>query len=364
MPNICFLLGGFQGNGGIGRVTSILANAISDIPGYTVTTLAYVQKENVPHLYELSEKIHSYYLLKDNVSMTKAFLKQHIVKRTRKVLKEEKIDILIACGALFFPLGILAVKNLSTRCYCWEHTNPETGSDYRFQRICRKLAVKAADRIVVITKAAEKYYCDILKASASKVVQIYNPISDEAAKSQKYNSNSHMIISVGRLSYPKNFSLLLDIAAKVLPRYPEWTWDIYGTGEEFDSLSAKIADLSLGKQVCLKGQVSNIYELYGKYAFQVMTSRYEGFPMSLLEGASNGLPLISFDIKTGPNEIINDGENGFLIPENNAEKMEEKIEYLIEHKDERERISNAAFNSMKKFSMNNILQQWRSICQM
>lgn len=364
MPNICFLLGGFQGNGGIGRVTSILANAISDIPGYTVTTLSYVQKENVPPLYELSEKIHSYYLLKDNVSMTKAFLTKHIVKRTRKVLKEEKIDILIACGALFFPLGILAVKNLPTRCYCWEHTNPETGSDYRFQRICRKLAVKAAERIVVITKSAEKYYCDILKAPASKVVQIYNPISDEAVKSQKYNSNSHMIVSVGRLSYPKNFSLLLDIAAKVLPRYPEWTWDIYGTGEEFDSLSAKIADLSLGKQVCLKGQVSNIYELYGKYAFQVMTSRYEGFPMSLLEGASNRLPLISFDIKTGPNEIIDDGENGFLIPENNAEKMEEKIEYLIEHKEEREKISNAAFNSMKKFSMNNILQQWRTICQM
>ena len=364
MPNICFLLGGFQGNGGIGRVTSILANAISDIPGYTVTTVAYIQKENVPPLYELSEKIHSYYLLKDNVSMTKAFLTKHIVKHTRKVLKEEKIDILIACGALFFPLGILAVKNLPTRCYCWEHTNPETGSDYRFQRICRKLAVKAADRIVVITKSAEKYYCDILKSPASKVVQIYNPISDEATKSQKYNSNSHMIISVGRLSYPKNFSLLLDIAARVLPRYPEWTWDIYGTGEEFDSLSEKIADLSLDKQVCLKGQVSNIYELYGKYAFQVMTSRYEGFPMSLLEGASNRLPLISFDIKTGPNEIIDDGENGFLIPENNVEKMEEKIEYLIEHVDERERISSAAFNSMKKFSMNNILQQWRSICQM
>lgn len=362
MPNICFLLGGFQGNGGIGRVTSVLANALAENQEYTVTTISYLQKRDIPQLYKTSEKLHSYFLLDSGISMTKAFLTKHIIRKTRQILIEENIDILVACGALYYPLGIFAVKGLKTKCFCWEHTNPDVGTDYRFQRLCRKLAVRYADRVIVLTKSAEKYYKEVLKIAPSRLDQIYNPITDEAAKSEKYNLNSKKIISVGRLSFQKNFTLLLDIAAKLLPRYPDWSWDIYGAGEEYDSLSEKISELSLEGRVHLMGQVDDIYERYCDYSMQVMTSRYEGFPMSLIEGAVNRLPLISFDIKTGPDEIITDGENGFLIPANDTLKMEEKIEYLITHPEERKKMSNNAFASVEKFRMAGILEQWSSLC--
>lgn len=362
MPNICFLLGGFQGNGGIGRVTSVLANALAEEREYNVTTISYIQKNNVPMLYKTSEEFHSYHLLDSGISMTKAFLTKHIIRKTRQILIKENIDILVACGALYFPLGIFAVKGLKTRCFCWEHTNPDVRTDYRFQRICRKLAVRYADRVIVLTKSAEKYYKDVLKIETSRLEQIYNPITDAAAKSEKYNSSSKKIISVGRLSYPKNFSLLLDIALNILPRYPDWSWDIYGTGDEYDSLSEKIYALSLEGRVRLMGQIDDIYERYRDYSMQVMTSRYEGFPMTLIEGAINRLPLISFDIKTGPDEIITDGENGFLIPANDTRKMEEKIEYLIMHPEERGKMSENAFASVRKFRIAGILEQWSSLC--
>lgn len=362
MPNICFLLGGFQGNGGIGRVTSVLANALAENQEYNVTTIAYLQKKNVPMLYKTSDKLHPYYLLDSGVSMTKAFLTKHIIRKTRQILIKENIDILVACGALYYPLGIFAVKGTSAKCFCWEHTNPDVGTDYRFQRICRKLAVRRADKVIVLTKSAEQYYKDVLKTNPLRLEQIYNPIADEAAKSEKYNSSSKKIISVGRLSYPKNFSLLLDIASNLLTRYPDWSWDIYGAGEEFNSLSKKISELSLEGRVRLMGQVDNIYERYRDYSMQVMTSRYEGFPMSLIEGAVNRLPLISFDIKTGPDEIIANGENGFLIPADDARKMEEKIEYLITYPEERKKMSENAFASVEKFRMSGILAQWSSLC--
>lgn len=362
MPNICFLLGGFQGNGGIGRVTSILANALAENQEYNVTTISYLQKKNVPMLYKTSDKLHSYYLLDTNISMTKAILTKHLIRKTRQILIKENIDILVACGALYYPLGIIAVKGTSAKCFCWEHTNPAVGTDYRFQRICRKLAVRCADRVIVLTKSAEKYYKDVLKIEPSRLEQIYNPVADEAAKSEKYDLSSKKIISVGRLSFQKNFTVLLDIAAKILPRYPDWSWDIYGAGEEYDSLSEKISKLSLEGRVRLMGQVDDIYERYRDYSMQVMTSCYEGFPMTLIEGAVNRLPLISFDINTGPDEIIADGENGFLIPPKDAPKMQEKIEYLINNPAERERMSENAFLSVENFRMEGILEQWSKLC--
>ena len=363
MPNICFLLGGFQGNGGIGRVTSVLANALAENQEYNVTIISYLQKKNVPMLYKTSDKLHSYYLLDSGISMTKAFLTKHIIRQTRQILIKENIDILVACGALYYPLGMFSVRGLKTRCFCWEHTNPEVGLDYRFQRICRKLAIRYADRVIVLTKSAEKYYKDVLKIEPSRLEQIYNPIAEEAVKSQKYDLSSKKIISVGRLSYPKNFSLLLDMASNILPRYPDWSWDIYGAGEEYDSLLNKISALSLEGRVRLMGQFDNIYERYRDYSMQVMTSRYEGFPMTLIEGAVNRLPLISFDIKTGPGEIIKDGINGFLIPNDNTQEMEEKIEYLINHPEERQIMADMAFSSMNKFRMTNILERWTNICR-
>lgn len=362
MPNICFLLGGFQGNGGIGRVTSILANELVEIDGVNVTTVSYCQK-NQPMLYELSEKINSRFLYSDSVSMTKAIIKHHAIKKFTQILKHDKIDVVIACGALFYPLAIFAAKKCGIKCFCWEHISPSVKADYKFQGIARKIAVQFADKVIVLTKSAEKYYLENLKTKKEKLTQLYNPVSTEAAKSKEYNSNSKKIISVGRLSYQKNFSLLIDVAADVLPKYPEWSWDIYGRGEEYTELQEKIKINGLEGRVNLMGQVNNLYERYGDYAFQVMTSRYEGFPMSLIEGASNRLPLISFDIATGPNEIIEGGINGFLVEAENVEMMKEKVEKLINDLELREKMSAESFKLNERFSLGVIIERWCKICQ-
>ena len=360
MKKICFLLSGFQGNGGIGRVTSILANQLSDKEDLEVHTISYYQNEE-PLLYGISDRVHSHVLFTQLFSMTHAIVRKNVVVRIRQILRREKIDVLIACGALYYPISILACAGIRTKCVCWEHTNPATTDDYRFQKLCRDIAAKLSWKIVVLTKSAQQYYLEHYPGCKKKLCQIYNPIDAQAARSDGYDPASKKIISVGRLSYQKNFERLIQLASEVLPRYPDWSWDIYGDGELKDKLLEMIHQNGLEKQVHLMGQVDNLYSVYKQYAFMVMTSRYEGFPMSLIEGAANQLPLVSFDIPTGPNEIIVDGVNGFLVDHNSDRMMIDRIEQLINQAECRVEMSRNVMQLVDVFSMERILAQWMNL---
>lgn len=358
MTRVCFLLGGFQGNGGIGRVTSILVNQLCHEDNLEIHTISYLQDQRTM-LYDIAPEVHFHALFHVPCSMTKAILIYHAVQKVRDILKENEIDLLVACGALYYPLGIMASKGIETKCICWEHTNPATSSDYKFQNLCRKYAARKSDYMVVLTKSAEEYYRKHFPKCKRKITQIYNPISENASRSAQYNNHSKKIISVGRLSPPKNFERLIAIAARILPEYPLWTWDIYGEGELKDSLQKMINENGLSEKIRLMGQVSDLYDRYRDYAFMVMTSRYEGFPMSLIEGAANRLPLISFDIPTGPNEIIVDGVNGYLINADSDKDMVVKIRNLIENQEIRESMSKEVYQLTQAFAMERILKQWK-----
>lgn len=356
--NVCFLLGGFQSNGGIGRVTSILANELSNKEDLTIHTIAYCQTSK-PLLYDLSNKIQQHHLFSAPLSMLKAMTIKRAVKRVRTIVREQKIDVLIAAGALFYPLAIRAVRGTKAKCYCWEHTNPGITRDHRYQGRCRQYAIKHADKLVVLTRSAQKHYINILHAPPAKITQIYNPI-ENCQTDTPYNPTSEKIIAVGRLSYPKNFDRLIELASRFLPG-TNWSLDIYGQGEERQKLTELIKQRNLTEQVHLMGQVNDLYDRYPQYAFQVMSSRYEGFPMSLLEGATHRLPLVSFDIPTGPNEIIIDGENGYLIDKQDDDRMVECIQQLMENVTLRQTMSDNAYRMVQQFSLNDILTQWCEI---
>ncbi len=357
---VCFLLGGFQGSGGIGRVTSILINRLSIDSDFEIHTLSYLQ-DNRLMLYEINPLIKQHILFTSHTSMTKAIIFHQAVKKVRTILQNEKIDILISCGALYFPLGILACKKTKTKCLCWEHTNPTIATDHKFQNLCRQYAVKRCDHIVVLTLSTRDYYLKAYSILKNRITQIYNPVDTESTKSEKYDEQSHRIISVGRLTYPKNFDRLVNLAARLLPDYPDWSWDIYGEGEDRKRLQRKIYDYKISSQLFLRGQVSNLYDLYSQYAFMVMTSRYEGFPMSLIEGAANRLPLISFDVPTGPNEIIVNDVNGYLVDEHDDDKMLECIRFLMNNQSKRIDMSQKAYQSTDRFQLERIKEEWKCL---
>lgn len=107
--------------------------------------------------------------------------------------------------------------------------------------------------------------------------------------------------------------------------------------------------------------VDDIVPVLSKSSIYVMTSRYEGLPMSLLEAKAMKLPSVAFDCPTGPSEIIQDGINGDLVPCYDVEIMSEKICDLISNEVKRMAYSDNAHNNIGKFRMENIVQEWREL---
>ena len=356
--NICFFHGGFAQHGGIGRVVSIIANGMAKEPNYSVYSLSFF-KSGEKNAYEIDPVVKEDYLYGQAKSMTKAILTNGIWKLCQYIQKN-KIEVLVSCGALYYPLGIICAKFCRIRSICWEHTNPEFAGDYKFQNIGREFGAKHSDVNVVITQEAKQNYDK--RFPKRNNVLIWNPAANELfAQVGRYNPESRNLISVGRLSYPKNFSRLLRIAKKLEEKETDWHWDIYGDGEERAQLEEEIKRLDLGKRVTLKGAVNDLYTRYQQYMAVVMTSRYEGFPMVLIEGAANGLPMIAFDVQTGPKEIIRDGINGFLIDETDDESMVNAIVLLLKNRVLREKMSYEAKNSVQCYQLDKVLSLWNDI---
>lgn len=152
--------------------------------------------------------------------------------------------------------------------------------------------------------------------------------------------------------------MLVEAAKLVLPKYPDWQWDLYGTGDTLDEIRKKIEEYGLEKQLILKGNVKDVYQVYGEYAFLVLPSYREGLPLVLLEAKALGLPMISFDITTGPNEIIKDGKDGYLIPPYDIQKMAERIEKFITDEEQRVSFSKNTEDGIEKFEKKQIYDQW------
>lgn len=353
---VCFILGGLSG-GGIGRVSSIIMNELAKNSGFEIYALLY-EKSTKPEIYELNPIVSKDYILQNHSNMTNAILKKRAISKVASYLKENQIDIAVACGDMFYIITLFAAKMVKTKVLCWDHTSMYAVTDQKFQRFIRKIGIMFSDFYLVLTKESFNFFKE--KKRKRNLYQIYNPVESKAIKSSLYNIESKKIISVGRISYQKNFPRLLEIARAVFQRHPDWTWDIYGSGD-LGALKKRIHELALDNNVFFKGQVNNIYERYQDYSFMVMTSRYEGFPMTLLEGAANKLPLISFDIHTGPNEIIKNGVNGFLCNSSSDDEMIDRVCELIDNPMLRDRMSLESFEMSKNFDMNVVMTQWKDL---
>ena len=353
---VCFLLGNFTSNGGIGRVTSILVNEMVKHQDLEIYTLAYAHS-NKPPLYVLDEDVHKDDLFSSPIGMRKAFLK-NAVGRLANYIRQNGIEILVACGSLYFPMAVFAARRAKIKCICWDHTGPAVTTDHAFQALSRKIGAKRSDINIVLTKAAKSYY-DAKLREPSKNVVMYNPIDAAAlAAASDYCGESRKILAVGRLSYQKNFEAMIRVAQRVLTAHPDWTWDVYGEGSLREDLERRIEEAGLSERFFLRGQVNDLYECYSAYSFIVMTSRYEGFPMTLLEASANGLPMVSYDVETGPNEIIKDGENGFLISFDDEVGMCEAVERLIGDEELRIRLSQSSKATSKQFELSATVDAW------
>ena len=173
-----------------------------------------------------------------------------------------------------------------------------------------------------------------------------------------YSERSNRIICVGRLTRQKGFDYLIKAWALIANKYPEWKIDIFGSGDLEDFLIQMIDNYNLKESITINKPTSNIFEEYDRSSIYILSSRYEGFCLVLLEAMSFGIPCISFNCPHGPSDMITNGEEGILVPVGDINKLAESIEWMITHKEERERMSQNSREKVKYYLAENIMPQW------
>ncbi|WP_291062632.1 MULTISPECIES: glycosyltransferase family 4 protein [unclassified Empedobacter] len=178
-------------------------------------------------------------------------------------------------------------------------------------------------------------------------------------ESEKYNENkTKNILAIGRITSQKGFDLLVEAFSKINNEYPDWTLNIVGDdyGDK-DSLDNFIEQHKI-KNIKINPSTSNIQEYYRNAAFYVLSSRFEGFGMVLVEAMAHGLPCISFNCKSGPSDIITNNVDGFLIEDFNIYEMAAKIKLLIQDEELRLIMSQNAHQKVKYFHKDVINSKW------
>jgi glycosyltransferase involved in cell wall biosynthesis len=169
------------------------------------------------------------------------------------------------------------------------------------------------------------------------------------------------VIAVGRLDFQKKFDRLVEIWALVNKECPEWRLDIFGQGPDKESLLKQIHSLGLNKVITIYPPTKKIGEEYQKSSVFVMTSTYEGLPMTLLEAISYGLPCVSYLFPCGPRDIIENGKNGYLIEGEEKERFTQRLVELMQNEELRQKLGRNAKESSKKYNVDNIMEQWLTL---
>jgi glycosyltransferase involved in cell wall biosynthesis len=168
------------------------------------------------------------------------------------------------------------------------------------------------------------------------------------------------LLASGRLIPQKGFDLLLDAFARIAPDHQEWRLVICGRGRLRPRLRRQIDELGLRDVVRLPGAV-DLPARMNDAAMFVLSSRFEGFPLVMLEAMAKGLPIVSFDCPTGPSELIEDGRNGVLVPPGDVPKLAEALSALMADAPRRERLRAAAAQDAQRFTPEAIGAQWETL---
>ena len=172
--------------------------------------------------------------------------------------------------------------------------------------------------------------------------------------------SAHQLLAMGRYDDQKHFDLLIDLWAQLAPEYPNWRLVIAGDGKLRPELTAQVEHLGL-KSVELMHPTHQVQELYRASSVYVMTSRYEGLPMVLIEAQQMGLPIVSFACPCGPRDVITDGEDGYLLEVGDHTGFIQALRRLMDSEAERQRMGAAARIASERYDLEHIMKSWLTL---
>ncbi|MGH3367627.1 MAG: glycosyltransferase family 4 protein [Nocardioidaceae bacterium] len=212
------------------------------------------------------------------------------------------------------------------------------------------------DRLLTLTERDARHY----RRSMDGRVGVM-PNGTPPYDGPRSNQQNKVVIAAGRLRRSKGYDRLIDAWARVVSRHPDWKLRIFGEGPRRNALQRQITDRGLGDSVRLMGYSPRLGEEMAEGSLFALSSRAEGYPMVLLEAMACGLPVVAFDCRTGPREIITPDRDGVLVPDGDITGFADAISGLIEQDDRRARLGAVALESARQRSQDAIVDRWEKL---
>lgn len=368
---IVYCIAGTYRGGGMERVLAIKANWLVE-HGYEVTILTTDQEGRVP-FFKLDSRINSIdlgigYEKNNGGSFLNKLvhypMKQFMHRRKlKRVLDKIDPDVVVSmfCNEAAFVSKIHERSKKVLEIHFSRFKRMQYGRKGLYglaDRIRSKTDVATADsydRFIVLTNEDRSYWGDM-----SNIRVIPNPSNSNIDRPSGTEGNK-TALAIGRLSYQKSFDRLIDAWAIVARVHPDWNLKIVGDGEMYANLKKRIENYGLSDCIELIGPTKNVEVLYQESSMYLMTSRYEGLPMVLIEAQSFGLPIVSFACKCGPKDVVSDGVDGFLTEEGDIDAFASRICTLIEDEELRKRMSREALRASKRYELDTIMGKWDTL---
>lgn len=211
--------------------------------------------------------------------------------------------------------------------------------------------VSRFDRFVVLTEEDRGYWGDLDNIQVIPNARTF--VLDSAAELKEKR-----VIAVGRYCYQKGLDRLIDAWNIICQSVDDWKLHLVGDGEDRTVLQTQIDRLGLSDKVVLGRAETDMKSVYANSSILALSSRYEGLAMVLLEAQAAGLPIVSFECKCGPKDVITDGGDGYLVEEGNVAQLAEKLLKLINDEELRRRMGAEAYRNSERFSEERVMAQW------
>lgn len=358
---ISFLIHSMSRSGGTERVAANLCNYLSD------------ESEQVINIVAIEPGIESFYPLPKNVSLMSLEISRpqniigwltwyfRVAYKLRQVIKLQNYDFLIAFATIPSCCAVISGIALSIKILAFEHMH-HLHYKNSFIFYIRRLLYPYMDAVIVLTERDQAYFSKFCRQSFA----IPNIVTNLNYDDIQIDYSQKRILAVGRISKQKGFDLLLKTWVKIFKDFPEWKLNIAGGKSYLEMEYIKYFERlpeweNVGDSVNILSPETNILKYYQNASIYVMSSRWEGFPMVLLEAMSCGLAVTSFDCPNGPREIINDGINGFLVPAEDVNELSNSLRLLMTNIELRERLGIEAKKVREIYNWGNIGIKWKEL---